>query len=51
MLAPDDFRETEVLDDTSVFGVQLVGDVEYPVEMAKLARIRTFFGYPYECVC
>ncbi|RAH68112.1 fungal specific transcription factor domain-containing protein, partial [Aspergillus aculeatinus CBS 121060] len=48
MLAPDDFRETEVLDDTSVFGVQLVGDVEYPVEMAKLARIlRTIVATQY----
>ncbi|OJJ99639.1 hypothetical protein ASPACDRAFT_43263 [Aspergillus aculeatus ATCC 16872] len=48
MLAPDDVRETEVLDDTSVFGMELVGDVEYPVEMAMLARIlRTIVATQY----
>ncbi|PYI31653.1 hypothetical protein BP00DRAFT_300274, partial [Aspergillus indologenus CBS 114.80] len=48
MLGSDDVRETEVLDDTSVFGVQQVGNLEYPVEMAKLARIlRTIVATQY----
>jgi hypothetical protein len=42
MLEPDDVLEDEVVDDP-VFGRQRPQDVLYPVEMAKLARLRMPF--------
>lgn len=41
MLEPDDVLEDESVDD-DVFGHQRPQDLVYPVEMAKLARLRAY---------
>lgn len=40
MLDTSDIREDDVVDNPGIFGTQNVEDVPYPVEMARLARIR-----------
>lgn len=52
MLEPDDVLEDESVDD-DVFGHQRPQDLVYPVEMAKLARLRVFLTTSYslkECL-
>lgn len=52
MLEPDDVLEDESVDD-DVFGHQRPQDLVYPVEMAKLARLRVFLTISYsvkECL-
>jgi hypothetical protein len=48
MLEPHDVLEDEVVDDP-VFGRQRPQDVLYPVEMAKLARLRKSFSASSAC--
>jgi hypothetical protein len=41
MLEPDDIRENEATVETpDIFGTQQIEDVFYPIEMAKLAKLR-----------
>lgn len=40
MLEPRDIEDESGVDDTSIFGVQRLEHVLYPIEMAKLARLR-----------
>lgn len=46
MLQPDDVLEDESVDD-DVFGHQRPQDLVYPVEMAKLARLRALLLFPW----
>lgn len=42
MLEPKHIQDEESVEDQEVFGVQRAEHISYPIEMAKLARLRTF---------
>lgn len=43
MLEPNDIKDEENVDCQAIFGVQRAEHISYPIEMAKLARLCTFF--------